>query len=181
MYVSRARLVPTIVLLVCAACADSSGQPVTLLQYDAVVPADWSVDEPGSEMRLAEFDAGDGAQMVVFYFGPGQGGSVEANVTRWEGQFTDAEGDPISAEVAALDDVIFPTTVVWLEGTYSRGVGAGALTPGEPLPDQALIAAVVETPEGSLFPQLFGPISAVEAERESFLAFLRSLGTGDLS
>lgn len=179
MHISRARLVPAILLLACAACADSSGRSVTLLHYDAVVPADWSAGEPGSEMRLAEFDAGDGAEIVVFYFGPGQGGSVEANVTRWEGQFTDADGGPVSADVTELDDVAFSTTVASLEGTYSRGIGMGALTPGEPQSGHALIAAVVETPEGSLFPQLFGPTSAVEAEREAFLAFLKSLDTGD--
>ncbi|HEX5431180.1 MAG TPA: hypothetical protein VFW83_04390, partial [Bryobacteraceae bacterium] len=30
----------------------------------------------------------EGAECVVYYFGPGQGGPIDANLARWEGQFT---------------------------------------------------------------------------------------------
>ena len=37
-------------------------------------------------MRKAQYKNGK-AEIVVFYFGAGSGGSVEANVNRWIGQF----------------------------------------------------------------------------------------------
>jgi hypothetical protein len=44
--------------------------------------------------------AGDpgGAECVAYYFGPGQGGSVEANVARWKGQFLGADGKVAAAK-----------------------------------------------------------------------------------
>ena len=37
-------------------------------------------------MRAATYMV-DGAECVVYFFGAGQGGSIEANVERWKGQF----------------------------------------------------------------------------------------------
>src|SRR6185503_10900471 len=50
------------------------------------VPEGWAVEKPTSEMRLAQYKlpkaAGDAedALLVVFYFGPGQGGTTQANI-----------------------------------------------------------------------------------------------------
>ena len=164
--------------LALGACAAPAEQPVSLLEYEAVAPSAWDVRPPENSMRLTEFDAGDGAEVVVFYFGPGQGGSAEANVARWESQFAGPEGAPVSADVSTLDGAAFPTTVAELGGAYSRTVGMG-MASGDAEPDQALVAAVVETPQGNLFPQLFGPREAVAAERDAFLRFLRSIGPAD--
>lgn len=159
------------------ACDGGSGQSVSLLEYETVAPASWEARVPASSMRIAEFDAGDGAEVVVFYFGPGQGGSAEANVARWESQFTGPGGDPVAADVRSLEEAAFPTTVAELEGSYSRGVGMG-VTAGEPQPGQALVAAVVESPRGSLFPQLFGPREAVAERRGAFLDFVQGIDSG---
>src|SRR6476619_5828046 len=50
------------------------------------VPEGWMVEKPTSEMRLAQYklpkangDAED-ALLVVFYFGPGKGGTTEAYI-----------------------------------------------------------------------------------------------------
>ena len=51
-------------------------------------------------MRAASYTippaAGDseGGECVVYYFGSGQGGGVEANIKRWIGQFTAPDGGP---------------------------------------------------------------------------------------
>jgi hypothetical protein len=129
-------------------------------------------------MRLAEFTTPGGsgqAEVMVYHFGPGQGGSAAANVDRWESQFTGEGGERVPAQVSTLEGTAFPTTLVELAGTYTRGVGMGAA--GGARSGQALVAAVVETPGGNLFPQLFGPREDVAAEREAFVGFLRSIGT----
>lgn len=152
------------------------GSAIAILDYIAVAPPDWQVIQPGSEFRLAEFttpavgDAGGGS-VVVFYFGPGQGGSLEANAARWQAQFTDEAGQNPEPEISPVDGAAFPTSVVTLRGRYARGVGMGG-TDEEALPDQVLFAAVVETPQGNIFVQLHGPAASVLGQREAFFAFV---------
>jgi hypothetical protein len=40
---------------------------------------------------------------------------------------------------------------------------------------QALVSAIVETPRGALFIQLFGPAAPVLAERVTFVRFVKGL------
>jgi len=169
----NARVFLAALAAVFAACSSPPPQAVSLLGYGTAAPSEWPVRAPGSSMRLTEFDAGGGADVIVFYFGAGQGGSAAANIARWESQFTTPGGEPAEAEVSTLDGSTFPTTVAELEGRYARGVGMGAQ--GEAEEDQALVAAVVETPQGTLFPQLVGPRAAVAEERSAFLDFVRDI------
>src|SRR6266404_2072893 len=61
-------------------------------------PGGWLSETPSSSMRVAQYrlPAAEGdseaASLVVYYFGPGQGGSVEANLDRWISQILQADG-----------------------------------------------------------------------------------------
>src|SRR5271166_5893164 len=55
------------------------------------MPAGWKA-ETQRPMRLATYRVGADAECGVYYFGPGQGGSVDANLERWVGQFLQADG-----------------------------------------------------------------------------------------
>ena len=77
-------------------------------------------------MRVATYgipaEEGDGedAECAVFYFGPGQGGTVRANLQRWYGQFEQPDGRP-SSEAAQLQETTvdgIKITVVDVSGTY---------------------------------------------------------------
>ena len=48
-------------------------------------------------MRKAQYKNGK-TEIVVFYFGAGSGGSVEANINRWLGQFNEPK-EKLSAKV----------------------------------------------------------------------------------
>ena len=48
-------------------------------------------------MRLATYTVAPDAECGVYFFGSGQGGSVEANLDRWIGQFLQADGKPSKA------------------------------------------------------------------------------------
>ena len=151
-------------------------QPVTLLDMESQVPATWVVQEPSSGMRLAQFavpgvDGGEAAELVVYYFGPGQGGTLDANVERWASQFSGPDG-AVEPEITELDGA-FPATLVELSGSYARGVGMGPT--GDAQADRTLLAALVETPEGTLFPQLHGPADLVAAQRDGFVTFVEGL------
>lgn len=153
-------------------------QPVELLGLRSAVPATWVAAQPQSNMRVAQFtvpaagDDGAGAEMVVYYFGLAQGGTLEANVERWQSQFTGPDGGPVEPEITELGGEL-EATLVSLRGSYARGVGMGPT--GDALPDRMLLAGIVETPKGNLYPQLHGPADLVTAEKPAFVAFIEGL------
>jgi hypothetical protein len=151
---------------------------VRLLDLTARVPTAWASQPPSSSMRLAQFrvpgkpGSGD-AELIVFYFGQGQGGSADANIARWQSQISDPGGRPVTPSVQRLKVDGMPATTVELTGTYTRSMGMGA--PGTPAPDQTLLAAILETPKGSLFFQMHGPKATVAAHRAAFLTMVRGI------
>ncbi|MBL0172187.1 MAG: hypothetical protein IPP90_15975 [Gemmatimonadaceae bacterium] len=157
--------------------APSSGSLTTFLDYQTAVPSTWSSRAPSSSMRLAEYSTasvGSGsAEVVVYFFGPGQGGSVDANLERWKSQFSNPTGQPVEEKRTQLTKP-FPITMAEYRGTYARGIGTGS-TAEAARPNHVLIAMVVETPRGTLFFQCFGPVEAVEAQREAYLQFVTGL------
>jgi len=138
------------------------------------VPSRWS-EGPASAMRVATYEVpaskGAGpAECPVFFFGPGQGGSVEANVERWARQF---EGTPKAGRttrtVAGLS-----VTVVELEGTYLSPGGAMMTSQGK-RPGYRLRGAIVEAPRGNVFFKLTGPAATVAASGADFEALITSI------
>lgn len=167
-----------VALLLAGAAAGADGQRVQFLGHHSVVPASWVPQEVTSSMRLLQFEVpgqgeSEAGQFVLYYFGPGQGGSVEANVERWRSQFSRPDGAEVEAVVTSLEGSAMPATLVELEGSYARSVGMGQV--GDVLPDRMLLAGVVETPEGNLHPQLHGPAELVKGQREAFIAFMRGI------
>ena len=74
--------------------AQDKTKPVTFKVSEQTFskPAKWVEQKTASSMRAAQFGVlGKGGkpvgECVFFYFGPGQGGGVQANVQRWLGQF----------------------------------------------------------------------------------------------
>lgn len=149
------------------------------LAYEA--PDTWIPQPSSSGMRLAEWtlpgDGGaEGAEVVIFYFGPGDGGSVDANLDRWMGQFTQPDGRPTRdrAEVSELTVDGLALTVLDVRGTYVAAVRPGASERRDE-PDYRMLAVVAEGEGGPWFVRLLGPEAAVEKHRAAFDRFLRSL------
>src|SRR5512140_3343256 len=114
-------------------------------------PATWKADAP-RPMRAATYvvpaakgDA-EGGECGVFYFGQGQGGSVEQNIQRWVGQFEGAKPPTPKKEKLGGFDV----TTVEVEGTYASSMG-GPMAPKTPKPGFKLLGAIVEAPGGNVF------------------------------
>ena len=151
---------------------------VALLDWTVPVPPTWVAEPPQTSMRLAQFrvpgSAGaEGAELVVFYFGAGEGGSAGANIARWQSQFSDPAGKPVRPAVEHLQVKGMPVTIAEVSGTYARSLGMGP--PASPTPDQTLLAAIVETPRGNLIFELHGPRAIVAASRASFMAMIRGI------
>jgi hypothetical protein len=156
----------------------SGDSVIALLGYHTKAPAAWSPRPPGSSSRLAQFvvhgsDASNDAEVVAFFFGASQGGNVDANVARWRSQFSTPDGTPVPETIARDSSGAFPVTTAEFRGTYRRGVGAGSADSVRV--GQTLVAAIVETPRGALFIQLFGPTATVAAHRAEFATFVKEL------
>lgn len=152
---------------------------ITLLDFRANVPAGWVSRTPSSTSRLAQFvvpgpDSSNNAEVVVFFFGASQGPNVEANLTRWRGQFSNGDAKPAAERVSRDSSGAFPLTIAEYSGTYRRGVGMGSADSVRT--GQTLIATIVETPRGTMFIQLFGPAARVAAERDTFIKFVKGIG-----
>jgi hypothetical protein len=164
-----------------AACVrdiHAQGSSITLLDYRTTVPSGWVARAPSSTSRLAQFvlpgpDSASGAEVVVFFFGKAQGGNVEANLARWRDQFSTPDGSPVPERVTRDSSGTVPITIAEFRGTYRRGIGAGAADSVRT--GQALVAAIAETPRGTLFIQLFGAAPRVAREREAFVQFVKGL------
>lgn len=146
--------------------------------WKAPAPLEWS--EPKKPMRQAEYTvAGAGkaeaATLTVHHF-PGMGGTVQENVDRWVGQFEAPGGAPKTAKRTKANkgpNVVkrtirgLPVTTVDMRGAYG-----GMRIPGRPAappkPDQRLLGAIVEAPQGLVFFKLTGPAATVGGAADAF-------------
>lgn len=139
-------------------------------------PPRWIAGE-GTSMRLATYSvpaaAGDasGAECAVFYFGPGQGGTIEDNLERWSGEFeSSARPERSTRTVAGLQ-----VSRLRVTGAYRSHGGSMGEAPTATTPHQALLGAIVEGPAGAVFFKLTGPAKTVEAAAAEFDQMLGTL------
>ena len=144
------------------------------LAYD--VPEGWKAVEASSSMRLAQWSYGAKSEVIVFHFGSGQGGSVEANLDRWYGQFEQPDGGSTRerAKVTKSKAGDLAITKIDIGGTYRAPVRPGAAEQHHE-PGYRMLVAVVEGPSGPWFVRFLGPAKEIESGSGSFDAFLRSL------
>jgi hypothetical protein len=145
-------------------------------------PKSWQPRGAASSMRVAEFavprSSGDSedAEVIVYYFG-GSGGSVDANIERWVGQFRSASGGPVaSPQRMSVVNGNLKITAIDVAGTYVAEVRPGAPERFNK-PNFRMRAAVIETPKGPYFVKLTGPAQTVSRTLESgdFDQFIKSL------
>ena len=138
------------------------------------IPAGWE-KQAQRPMRAATYrtppaeDDGGPGEVAVFYFGPQQGGTVDANVERWLNQFDQEDGRPTSevADREAIEVDGMPVTLVRASGTYNAAAGPMAAR-ADLRPGYRLIGAIVEGPEGAVFFKFTGPDRAVVEQEANF-------------
>jgi hypothetical protein len=104
----------------------------------------------------------DAAEISFFTFGKDQGGTVNENIQRWYGQFSESAAKGESATVVVNNRTI---TFARSEGTFSSGMPGGPTTP---LPDYALLGAIIETEGGLVFIKMTGPKATVQKMEKPF-------------
>jgi len=133
-------------------------------------PPGWA-SQGAATFRVVTWKVQD-AECIVYFFGPGQGGSVEANLDRWKGQFSQ-NGKPSEAKITrrAIHEV--PMTTIDLSGTYTAT--GGQVKEGQgPQPNYRMIATVAEGKTGNLFIRFIGPEKTIAAELPKYEQLLAS-------
>ena len=142
------------------------------------MPPGWKADA-ARPMRAATYSIpaapGDGSagECAVFFFGAGQGGSVQANLDRWSDQVLGPNGKPAPAQVAKRQVRGLAMTTIDASGAYT-GMGGPMATAQRAVPNYRLLGAVVEGPGGNVFVKFTGPSKTVAANRERFEQLLAS-------
>lgn len=163
------------------------GEPViggdkgTLVEIDdglkSTTPATWVLQKPENKFRVWQFSipasGGDkkDAELVIFYFGPGAGGTAAANIDRWKGQFQAPEGKSIDDVSKVSQKKIGDTAITYLDinGTYLYKFPPFAPNAKvTPMPEYRRLAVVFDSKQGPYFITLTGPAKTVEANKSSF-------------
>jgi hypothetical protein len=123
------------------------------------------------KVPLAAGDDGT-AECVVYFFGKGEGGPVDANIQRWNGQFRTPSGKIATARIGKRLIHGLPVTTIDVSGIYS-GMG-GPLAQPSSAPDYRLLGAIIENPGGNVFLKFTGPSRTVAADQAAFEKLLGS-------
>lgn len=134
-------------------------------------PDGWNYSRPADGVRAAQLEKKiGGVPLIITFtrFPPGSGGSVQANVDRWIGQFLSTE---TPAQILKPEGTILPVTMVRLTGTMRGGVPGG---PANHAPATLLLGAILESPDGLVIAKLAGPSAAVSREEKVFADLVRA-------
>jgi hypothetical protein len=143
------------------------------------MPAGWRA-QPERPMRAATYTVGaapgdrEPGECAVFFFGRGQGGSVQDNIDRWRSQIQGPDGKPAVATIDKQQLRGLTITRVDSSGGYT-GMGGPMAPSTRALPNYRLLGAVVEGPGGNtIFVKFTGPAATVTSNFKHFEQLLSS-------
>jgi hypothetical protein len=161
--------------------ADALAYTIAEEGFSLAAPEGWKRVQPKSSIVETEFSIpseGEGLQpgrMTVM----GAGGSVQANVDRWYGQFAQPDGSDTKSKATSkkLKLAGCDVTIVDITGPY-KDAPAGPFAGGKAVdrPDYRMLAAIVETPDrGNYFLKFYGPGKTVAKHADGFRAMVEGL------
>jgi hypothetical protein len=167
------RILSALLLLV----ASSLAQSVAGVKWTP--PSGWKAEEGERPMRAATYivapTSGDtaNAECVVYFFGAGQGGSIDANVERWKGQIVGPDGKPAEAKTGKRTVHELPVTTIDSSGDYT-GMGGPMAASKSTHANYRLLGAIVEGPGGNVFLKFTGPAKTIAASQADFEKLVNS-------
>jgi len=162
---------------------NEGGTTVTLDSLKSRTPADWVEETPTSRLRFKQFrlpavgDDKENAQLLIFYFGPGAGGSVDENIKRWKKMFIPPEGKTIDdvAKVEKLKIGKVDYTYFDAHGTYlAKSRPNLPDSEATPYPNYRMLAGVFQTRDGPYYMRLVGPADTVKHYKPGFDQWLKA-------
>jgi hypothetical protein len=160
-----------------------NGEVVELGNLKSAAPASWEKQKPTSNLRVYQFripKAGNDpkdAELTIFFFGEGSGGTVKANLDRWKSQFRAPEGKKIDdvTKVKEFKVGAVPVTYLDISGTYLEKFPPFApnakITPRE---DYRMLGVIFANEGGPYYLRLIGPARTVTQQKDAFDKWLKS-------
>ena len=141
----------------------------------------WAAVKPRSRMLESELrinrtgdDAQDGRLTIM-----GAGGTIEANITRWQGQFKQADGGSTADATKTEVKTIAGQKVNLVDITGNFIDSPGGPFSGQPKVERQnyrMLAAIIQTPaNGNYFVKLYGPKATIDKNEEHFKSMIDSL------
>jgi hypothetical protein len=157
----------------CHSGGSPAGNPVEIDRLRFTMPSSWRRVPPTSSMRAAQAvipgPAGD-AELAVFFFGVGAGGSVEANLQRWMNQIIPDGGGAPQRETFESRGL----RITWVDAHGLLKPGEMGMGPAAPQLNTRLLGAVIEGEGGPWFFKATGPEATLAPQRDAFIAMLHS-------
>jgi hypothetical protein len=138
----------------------------------------WKKVEPKSRIVEAEFEvpAAKGDETPGRLTAMGAGGDVEANISRWAGQFIAPAGEEIKPQIDKLTVAGSEVHIVSLAGTYKDSPGgpfAGGKTVNRE--NYRMLGAIAVTKSGNYFLKLYGPKGTIGENEKAFRTMVESM------
>ena len=137
-------------------------------------PVAWEKKKPRSRIVQYEFAApvAKGDKIAGRITVMGAGGSVDANVQRWMGQFTQPDGKSTKDRTKVTKKTIVggQLHVVDITGTFLDKTG-GPFAPGPTVKrdNYRMLGAIIVTPKlGQYFVKMYGPKATIDAQAKAF-------------
>ena len=173
---SRPAAVLAVSLLVAAPLAAESASGLSW-----TAPSSWKA-QAQQPMRAATYvipaaagDSEDG-ECAVYYFGPGQGGGVKANIDRWIGQFQAPGGGPADGLAKQAQKTVNGISVTTLDLTGTYLFRPAPMAPNAtPKPGYRMLAAIALGNDAPIFFKLTAPKKTTDAAEAAFMAMIESL------
>jgi len=157
-----------------------SGPSFAVGNLKFTIPSKWQIEPVESPARGGQWripplhSDGEGGEVVVFYFGPGVGGSVKENIDAWIGTMSNAEGHSAAPEVKHHETAGLKISQVALFGAYNHVVSLPGIPP-ETKPNYGLLGAVIENPHGNIYWRFTGPEPLITANIPLFNKIIDSV------
>ena len=135
------------------------------------VPEGWRKVAPSSSMRIAEYHmSGEGGDAILAIFA-GKMGTVEANISRWIGQFEPTDGEP-RRWTRQIDGMA--ATLIDVSGTFAPGA-MGQPQAAAPQSGYRMLGAIVDYGSKFYYFKLTGPSDTLDLWAPIFEAFIGSI------
>ncbi|MEQ1902654.1 MAG: hypothetical protein ABL888_00545 [Pirellulaceae bacterium] len=144
-------------------------------QIEMKASGTWKKVSPKSNIVEVEFaipkqgsDENDGRMTIM-----SSGGTVEANIDRWKGQFKNTDDDKVKVEKKTVNNL--DVHVVDITGTFMDSMG-GPAGPKTDRDNYRMLAAIVETKDNGLyFIKFYGPAETVGKNEPHFRSLIDSV------
>jgi hypothetical protein len=149
------------------------------------VTGDWKKVPPKSRMLEAEIkvpkvdgDEQDGRLTIM-----GAGGSIDANIVRWQGQFSQPDGSETADKTKVEEKKIADQKVHLVDITGTFMDAPGGPFSGQPKVERKnyrMLAAIIETAtNGNYFVKFYGPKKTIDKNAKAFKQMIESMKAAD--